>query len=182
MSHPQKPNKLTHQGRTLNFAGPSRTPGGALYVNHAEGTLVELYLARITRTGLHFSLAQIDANPHLGPVRISAPAFAGRPVIIGTHYLVGPLQFTPRPQASLAFPLNDCATLNTKDSRRRELGTVTEVREGYGFIKTDRGQRVFVHGSQLERGAQLLVGMRVSLEVHNTAKGTAAQFVRPSAS
>lgn len=177
MSHDIR--QLNYHARTLNFAGPSRTPGGLLYIDHAQGTLIELFQAVIVRTGMHFSLARVEANPNLGTVRIDAPAFGGQPPAVGARFLIGPLQFTPRPQASFAYPLNGSFS-GRPTAARREYGTVCEVSQGYGFIRSDAGQKVFAHAGQFERGAQLLVGMRVSFDLHHNAKGPTAQSVRPA--
>lgn len=181
-----KPTQFVTNGRTLNFAGPSRTPGGLLYVDHAVGMLIELFVAVITRTGYHFSTARIEANPDLGTVKIEAAAFAGRPALIGGTYLIGPLTFDPRPRAQFAYPLNGAVRPGGTQSRipqvRRETGTFVDVSDrGWGRLRSDNGNTLFAHASSLEHGAQLVVGLRVTFETHQSPKGAVARAIRPAA-
>jgi len=179
----QVPKQLKFQSRAINFAGNSRTPGGLLFVDHAQGQLIELFEAVIVRSGQHFSLARVEANPDLDTVRIEAAAFGGHPPLVGSRLLCGPLQFTPRPQATFVYPLNGTSGNGARAAApKRERGVICDVAaSGYGFIRTDAGTKVFVHMSQLEYGAQLLLGMRVSFERQISPKGPAAHFVRPAA-
>jgi cold shock CspA family protein/ribosome-associated translation inhibitor RaiA len=66
-----------------------------------------------------------------------------------------------------------------------ELGVVDEVRveEGYGFILTDGGERVYFHRNALHGGLdfeRLGEGQRVALNLEGGEKGLQATVVRPA--
>jgi cold shock CspA family protein len=66
-----------------------------------------------------------------------------------------------------------------------ELGVIDEVRteEGYGFILTDGGERVYFHRNALHGGLaleHLEEGQRVGLNIEGGEKGPQATVVRPA--
>jgi cold shock CspA family protein/ribosome-associated translation inhibitor RaiA len=66
-----------------------------------------------------------------------------------------------------------------------ELGVVDEVRleQGYGFILTDGGERVYFHRNALHGGLdfeRLEEGQRVGLNIEGGEKGPQATVVRPA--
>lgn len=74
---------------------------------------------------------------------------------------------------------------NEKDPEPPELGVIDEVRagEGYGFILTDGGERVYFHRNALHGGLdfeRLEEGQRVGLNVEGGEKGLQASVVRPA--
>lgn len=74
-----------------------------------------------------------------------------------------------------------CRALNAwweQQASERHRGTVRwyDARKGYGFIRDNEGQEVFVHRSALHRG-RLRSGQQVEYTITQTERGLAAEEV-----
>jgi cold shock CspA family protein len=182
------PRTLRYQGRTINYTGSGRTAGSLMYLDAMTGSLLELYFARVERTGPLYSLARV-ANNSLGTVRIDHVSLNGvGPVVIGDVLIVGCLQYLPEgPRATAIWRAPVAPIVPTVappvPQMGRQFGVITWVHPlgKYGTITGEQtGRQVFVHHTQIRRGARLLQGLRVSYVEGMNPRGPAAFDVWPA--
>lgn len=179
------PRILPYQGRTINYTGDGRTKGSLMYLDAMTGALLELYYAQVEKTGPVYSLARV-ANSSLGTVRVDHAILNGvGRVNVFDLLIVGCLQFPaegPRATAVWRAPVVQIVPTvvplaPSLPQVHRQFGVITWVHEfgKYGSITNERtGCPMFVHHSQLRRGAQLLQGFRVSYVEGTNPRGPAA--------
>lgn len=179
------PRTLRYQGRTINYTGDGRTKGSLMYLDAMMGSLLELYYAQVEKTGPVYSLARV-ANNSLGTVRIDHVSLNGvGPVGIGDLLIVGCLQYLaegPRATAIWRAPVEPVVPTVVPVAPplpqfRRQFGVITWVDQlgKYGWVTNERnGGQLFVHHSQIRRGAQLMQGVRVSYVEGTNPRGPAA--------
>jgi cold shock CspA family protein len=155
--------------------------------------------------GPHYALVEVPDNKALGKIRVDHSLLNGSgPAHLGDTLIVGPLQYLPAgPRALCAWPTgrSSLALPATRPVQprsappipashqyhtptpRRNKGTVTRVAQtgAFGQITDERdGQQYFVHSSQLQRGAILRIGARVSFLPAKTPRGLSAIEVQPA--
>lgn len=189
------PNSLPFQGGVINNAGTGRAAGSTSYLNHITGQSVDVFKAQVTQVGPIFALLEVADNKALGKVRVDHNLLNGSgPAQLGDTLMIGPLQFLPAgPRAVCAWPAGRSRLQHPQPVRspmrhlqasptRRNKGTVTRVAQtgAFGQITDERdGQQYFVHASQLQRGALLRIGARVSFLPARTPRGLSAIEVQP---
>jgi len=169
----QLPRTLSYLRRPLNYCGRGRTPGSHVYMDMAAGGLAyEMFVARVCRTGLHYSLAIIDENQALGKVRIDNVILNGAgPTRVDDVMIVGPLDY------QLNGPMAKGVWRLTRPPIGRRTGVITKVEPpgNYGWLTCEQtGISVFVHQKQLRPGVYLAPGQRVSFVLGDTGRGPAA--------
>jgi cold shock CspA family protein len=188
------PRTLRFNNRFINYAGAGRAPGGHMFLDAATGRTYELFFAQIDRVGPHYSLAVVFGNGAVGKVRVDHSSFDGvRSLGIGDMLIVGPLSFLPEgPKAEgawLARAVNSGARRPTRSNGAaratgsgRQTGVITRVADqgSFGWIASEQtGRLIFVHASQLKRGAVLQPGSRVSFVEAMNDRGPTAYDVWP---
>lgn len=185
------PRTLRYQGRTINYTGSGRTTGSFMYLDAATSTVLDLYFAQVERTGPVYSLARV-ANNSLGTVRIDHVSLNGvGPVGVGDLLIVGCLQYLPEgPRATAIWRAPVAPIVPTAvpvappvPQIGRQTGIITWVHPlgKYGTITGEHtGRQVFVHHTQLRRGARLLQGLRVCYVEGMNPRGPAAFDVWPA--
>jgi cold shock CspA family protein len=186
------PRTLPYNGRIINFTGPGRSPGALTYFDVATSTTLELYFAQIERIGPIYSLGRVANNPVMGTVRIDHASLNGAgPAVIGKVLIVGCLEYLPEgPRATKAWGVpvlpNRSPTAYTPPAPAifgRTLGVITRVHPAgtYGFVTGEHtGRVVFVHHTQLKRGARLQLGLRVSYVEGTNERGATGYDVWPA--
>ncbi|MGI5915631.1 MAG: cold-shock protein [Anaerolineae bacterium] len=82
--------------------------------------------------------------------------------------------------ASPALNCPGCVVINRLMLRRRGTVRWYDPRRGYGFVKDDAGEDIFVHASSLaERGRRLKKGQVVEYELEETERGPQARDLVP---
>jgi cold shock CspA family protein len=204
MKNQEMPKSLPFQGGVINNAGVGRAAGSTSFLNHVTGQNVDLFKAQVAQVGPLFALAEVADNKALGKVRVDHSLLNGAGAAqLGDTLIVGPLQFLPAgPRAVCAWPTRAASPMRTAARPinpwshhsipatsqyhapvpRRNKGTVTRVAQtgAFGQITDERdGQQYFVHSSQLQRGALLRLGARVSFMPAKTPRGLSAIEVQP---
>lgn len=179
------PRTLPYQGRTINYTGPGRTAGSLIYLDATTSTVLELYFAQVERTGEIYFLARV-ANNSLGTVRVDHAVLNGvGRVNVGDLLIVGCLQYLPEgPRATAVWraPVVSVAPMAVPVAPvvpqfGRQFGVITWVDPlgKYGWITNEcTSRQVFIHHTQLRRGAQLLQSFRVSYVEGTNPRGPAA--------
>jgi cold shock CspA family protein len=149
------------------------------------GRTLELVYGQIAQTGPVFCLAIVASNRALRQVRVDTALLNGRQTQVGSILLLGPIEFLPAgPQAQAAWPVRLVGNgQNSQNTPGRKTGVITHVAPtgSHGFLSNERtGASVFVHQTQLRRGATLRVGLRVSYVEASRQRGLAAFDVRPA--
>jgi cold shock CspA family protein len=177
------PPTLPYQGRQLNYAGVGRTPGSHMYLDATTGRTLELFYGQLEQLGPVFGLAVVAGNQALGRVRVDNTLLNGHQAQVGSVLLLGPIEFVPAgPKAHAAWPAR-LVPSNGDGAPARKHGVITQVAPAgtYGWISDERtGTAVFVHRTQLRRGATLMVGLRVSYVAAQNERGLAAFDVGPA--
>ncbi len=181
------PKSLRYCGRHINYTGQGRAAGSHLYLDHHSGTMHEVFVAVVEQTGMYYSLGRVPENAGMGLIRVDHNMLDGSGrTQIGEVLLVGPLHFTPsglRADAAWRGPVATNGEARKPGHSVRKTGMITEVpiTGSYGWITAEgSGDRVFVHGTQLRRGAKLAVGQRVTFIQAKTDRGHAAFDVEPA--
>lgn len=180
--HAHVPTTLQYQGHQLNYAGVGRTPGSHMYLDATMGRTLELFYGQLEQTGPVFGLAVVAGNHALGRVRVDNMLLNGHQAQVGSVLLLGPIEFAPAgPKAQAAWPARLVPDRQPAPDRKR--GVITQVAPAgtWGWISDERtGTAVFVHRTQLRRGASLTVGLRVSYVAAQNERGLAAFDVCPA--
>jgi len=197
------PKSLPFQGGIINNAGAGRAAGSTNFHNHVTGQSLDLFEAQVAQVGPLFALAEVADNKALGKVRVDHSLLNGSgPAQLGDSLIIGPLQFLPAgPRAVCAWPTRTSSPVRplvrpfhyrsgpavqparqySNPAPRRNRGTVTRVAPtgAFGQITDEHnGDQFFVHHSQLQGGAILRIGARVSFTSAKTPRGLSALEVQ----
>lgn len=178
------PKSLPFNGRQINFAGKGHAPGSGLYLDNISGMTYEIFVAVVERTGPAYSLARVADNQAIGLVRVDHAALNGSGLNqVGDTLLVGPLQYaTAGPRTHTAWRVQATRPQRPK-ANGRPVGMITDVADtgAFGWIIAETsGRKLFVHRSQLRRGAVLSRGQRVTYVEADNGRGPTAFDVQPA--
>lgn len=179
--HAHVPPTLQYQGHQYNSAAQGRTPGSYMYLDPTTGRILELFYGQIEQTGPVFSLAVVAGNQALGRVRVDNTVLNGQ-AQVGRVFLLGPIEFAPAgPKALAAWPARLVSPRPPASARATGVITYVAPAGTWGRLSDERtGTVVFVHRTQLQRGATLTVGLRASYVAAQTERGLAAFDVCPA--
>jgi cold shock CspA family protein len=180
------PATLPLQGRVLRHSGRGRMPGSQLYIDLASARPYELFSVRVSFAGPAYFLGEVLGNASLAVVRITrAGVQDAAGVQTGDVLLAGPLEFDADQMARmphgwrLAAPAAGAMTRPVPGASRC-LGVVNRIHTTgkFGQITSASGRLLFFHVSQLQPGATVQVGQRVSFVEVLTERGWNAVDVR----